>query len=120
VFTDVNQTARPDSQAKPDQPTLIADRVNTKIESSGKPLPNANMATAHAEIGVIQQAHDAGKTQGAAMTLKVEGQAVCGYCRGDIAAAAEKAGLKSLEINEIATGKRLYWRPGMRSVKELN
>ncbi|NER59616.1 hypothetical protein G3435_05645 [Pseudomonas sp. MAFF212428] len=89
AFTDVNQTARPGAQAKADQPTLIADRVNTKIESSGKPLPNANMATAHAEIGVIQQAYNAGKTQGAAMTLKVEGQAVCGYCRGDIAAAAE-------------------------------
>lgn len=70
----MNQTARPGSQAKPDQPTLIADRVNTKIESSGKPLPNANMATAHAEIGVIQQAYDAGKTQGAAMTLKLRGK----------------------------------------------
>lgn len=45
---------------------------------------------------------------------------MCGYCRGDIAAAAEKAGLKSLEINEIATGKTLYWRPGMRSIKESN
>ncbi|MCP2052741.1 UNVERIFIED_ORG: hypothetical protein J3D59_002601 [Pseudomonas fluorescens] len=120
AFTDVNQTARPGSQAKIDQPTLIADRVNTKIDSSGKPLPNANMATAHAEIGVIQQAYNAGKTEGAAMTLKVEGQAVCGYCRGDIAAAAEKAGLKSLEINEVATGKTLYWRPGMRSIKELD
>ncbi|WP_421552932.1 cytidine deaminase-like fold-containing protein [Pseudomonas yamanorum] len=120
AFTDVNQTARPGSDAKVDQPTLIADRVNTKIESSGKPLPNANMATAHAEIGVIQQAYNAGKTQGAAMSLKVEGQAVCGYCRGDIAAAAEKAGLKSLEINEVATGKTLYWRPGMRSIKELD
>lgn len=120
AFTDVNQTARPGSQAKADQPTLISDRVNTKIESSGKPLPNANMATAHAEIGVIQQAYNAGKTQGAAMTLKVEGQAVCGYCRGDIAAAAEKSGLKSLEINEVATGKTLYWKPGMRSIKELD
>ncbi|WP_419790191.1 MULTISPECIES: cytidine deaminase-like fold-containing protein [Pseudomonas syringae group] len=37
AFTDVSQTARSSSQAKVDQPTLIADRVNTKIESSGKP-----------------------------------------------------------------------------------
>ncbi|MCP2055742.1 UNVERIFIED_ORG: hypothetical protein J3D59_005602 [Pseudomonas fluorescens] len=37
------------------------------------------MATAHAEVGVIQQDYIAGKNQGAAMTLKVEGQAVCGY-----------------------------------------
>jgi filamentous hemagglutinin len=120
TFTDVNQTARPASQAKADQPTLIAARVNEKIESSGRPLPNATMATAHAEIGVIQQAFNAGKTQGAAMAIEVTGEPVCGYCRGDIAAAADKAGLKSLEINEVATGKTLYWRPGMRSIRELD
>lgn len=31
------------------------------------------------------------------MALKVEGKAVCSYCRGDIAAAAEKAGLNSTD-----------------------
>ncbi|HIE6461807.1 TPA: cytidine deaminase-like fold-containing protein, partial [Pseudomonas aeruginosa] len=119
VFTDVNQTARPAAQANPNQPTLIADRVDAKIAANGKPHPNGNMADAHAEIGVIQQAYNAGKTTGADMALKVEGKAVCSYCRGDIAAAAEKAGLNSLQINEVTTGKTLYWKPGMRSLREL-
>ncbi len=119
VFTDVNQTARPAAQANPNQPTLIADRVDAKIAANGKPHPNGNMADAHAEIGVIQQAYNAGKTTGADMALKVEGKAVCSYCRGDIAAAAEKAGLNSLQINEVTTGITLYWKPGMRSLREL-
>ncbi|MCY0385549.1 DUF637 domain-containing protein, partial [Pseudomonas aeruginosa] len=119
VFTDVNQTARPAAQANPNQPTLIADRVDAKIAANGKPHPNGNMADAHAEIGVIQQAYNAGKTTGADMALKVEGKAVCSYCRGDIAAAAEKAGLNSLQINEVTTGRTLYWKPGMRSLREL-
>ncbi|MFT0635839.1 hypothetical protein ACMFY5_27650, partial [Pseudomonas sihuiensis] len=102
TFTDVNQTARPASQANAGQPTLISDRVATKAETSGKVLPNGNMADAHAEIGVIQQAYNAGKTAGASMELTVSGKAVCGYCRGDIAAMAEKSGLTSLTVKEVA------------------
>jgi hypothetical protein len=41
------------------------------------------------------------------------------YCRRDIAAAEEKVGLNPLEINEVATGKTLYWKPGMHSIKVL-
>jgi filamentous hemagglutinin len=123
AFTDVNQTARPIAQANPDEPTLIADRVATKIEATGKPLPNGNMADAHAEIGVIQQAYDAGKTQGADMAMSVAGKDVCGFCKGDIAAAAEKAGLNSLTVQAIddVTGlpKTYNWVPGMRSIKEV-
>lgn len=51
--------------------------------------------------------------------MTVEGEAVCGYCKGDIAAMAEKAGLNSLTIHELATGKTLYWKPGWRSLKEV-
>ncbi|EQA3420687.1 cytidine deaminase-like fold-containing protein, partial [Cronobacter dublinensis] len=43
---------------------------------------------------------------------------VCGYCRGDIAAMADKAGLKSLTVYEERTRKTLYWDPGMKSLKE--
>lgn len=118
TFTDVNQTARPASQANSNLPTLISDRVIAKSDASGKSLPNGNMATAHAEVGVIQQAYVAGKTAGASMELTVTGKAVCGYCRGDIAAMAEKSGLKSLTVTEAATGKTLYWQPGMRALKE--
>ncbi|NWB31899.1 cytidine deaminase-like fold-containing protein [Pseudomonas gingeri] len=123
AFTDVNQTARPIAQATPDEPTLIADRVATKIEATGKPLPNGNMADANAEIGVIQQAYDAGKTQGADMAMNVAGKDVCGFCKGDIAASAEKSGLKYLTVQAIddVTGlpKTYNWVPGMRSIKEV-
>ena len=107
AFTDVNQTARPVAQANPDEPTLIADRVKAKTEAPGKSLPNGNMADAHAEIGVIQQTNNAGKTQGADMAMSVAGKDVCGFCKGDIAAAAEKSGLSSLTIQAIddVTGK---------------
>jgi bacterioferritin-associated ferredoxin len=53
------------------------------------------MGTAHAEIGTIQQAVNAGKTKGADMSMTVSGNDVCGFCKGDIAAVAEKAELKS-------------------------
>ncbi|WP_455430633.1 cytidine deaminase-like fold-containing protein [Pseudomonas fildesensis] len=123
AFTDVNQTARPVAQANPDEPTLIADRVTAKTEATGKCLPNGNMADAHAEIGVIQQAYNAGKTQGADMAMSVAGKDVCGFCKGDIAAAAEKSGLSSLTIQAIddVTGlpKKYNWVPGMRSIKEV-
>ncbi|WP_445178662.1 cytidine deaminase-like fold-containing protein [Pseudomonas sp. McL0111] len=123
AFTDVNQTARPVAQANPDEPTLIADRVTAKTEATGKSLPNGNMADAHAEIGVIQQAYNAGKTQGADMAMSVTGKDVCGFCKGDIAAAAEKSGLSSLTIQAIddVTGlpKKYNWVPGMRSIKEV-
>jgi filamentous hemagglutinin len=49
------------------------------------------------------------------MTLNV----VCGYCRGDVAAMAEKAGLMSLAVYEEATGNTLYWKSGMKSLKKV-
>ena len=116
VFRDVNQTARVDANSE--KPTLIAARVARKEAEKKKSLPNSNMGTAHAEVGAIQQAFEAGVTKDAAMTMEVSGKAVCGFCRGDVAAMAEKAGLKSLKIEEKETGKILYWKPGMRSLKE--
>ena len=122
VFEDVNQTARPATLADPNQPTLIQDRVTGKAEATGRALPNGNMADAHAEIGVIQQAYNAGKTNGQEMVMTVTGKDVCGYCKGDIAAAAEQSGLKFLTIQATEkttwTTKTYYWQPGMRSIKE--
>ncbi|MGE6633057.1 cytidine deaminase-like fold-containing protein [Ectopseudomonas khazarica] len=40
------------------------------------------------------------------------------FFRGDIAAMAEKSGLTSLTVKEVATGKTLYWQPGMRALRE--
>lgn len=115
----MNQTAR--AVPDPNKPTLISDRVLAKEAKTGKKLPNGNMSTAHAEIGVIQQASEAGKTKGADMAMTVSGKDVCGYCKGDIAAAAEKAELKSLIIQatDDLTGlpKKYHWKPGMKSVK---
>ncbi|WP_100153560.1 cytidine deaminase-like fold-containing protein [Snodgrassella alvi] len=76
------------------------------------------ISPAHAEIGAIHQAHKAGVAKGADMSMTVTGKAVCGYCRGDIAAVAEKAGVKSLTIYEQKTGKTLYWKTGMRTLRE--
>lgn len=48
------------------------------------------MVDVHAEIDVLQQAYNAAKTQGADMAMSVAGKDVCGFCKGDIEAAAEK------------------------------
>ena len=122
-FNDTNQGARPTELADANKPTLINDRIEAKINKNpDKPLPNGNMATAHAEIGAIQQAFDAGMTQGRSMSLKVTGLDVCGFCKGDIAAAAQKAGLKNLEIkavdNKTGLPKTYYWEPGFKSIRE--
>ncbi|HFP4737146.1 TPA: hemagglutinin repeat-containing protein, partial [Escherichia coli] len=116
-FTDTNQGARPSNLADVNKPTLIDGRIQAKIDKQNKPLPNGNMATAHAEVGVIQQAFEKGMSQGREMTMSVSKEPVCGYCRGDIAAMADKAGLKSLTIYEEATGSVLYWQLGMKSLK---
>ncbi|MCH4091115.1 cytidine deaminase-like fold-containing protein [Acetobacter sp.] len=103
----INQTARDPSVSDPNKPTLIGDKIQAKIDATGKPLPNGNMSTAHAEIEVIQKAFDAGLTKGHDMTIKVTGQPVCSYCRSDIRAMADKAGLNKIEIYETTTGKTL-------------
>lgn len=118
-FYDVNQSAKINS---PKKPTLIADRINAKIVKDGKNRPNNTLADSHAEIGVIQQAYEAGRTRNASMSMEVKGKDICGYCKGDIAAAAEIAGLKALTIKatDNITGKTInyYWQPGMKSIKK--
>ena len=120
IFKDTNQGNRPDYfLGDKSRPTLINDRIEAKVEKNpSKYLPNGNMASAHAEVGTIQQAFENGITVGRDMNMKVTKEPVCGYCRGDITAMADKAGLKSLTIYEESTGKTLYWNPGMKSLKE--
>uniref|UniRef100_UPI0036D321DD cytidine deaminase-like fold-containing protein n=1 Tax=Pantoea sp. sgz302252 TaxID=3341827 RepID=UPI0036D321DD len=120
TFIDTNQGNRPDFYlGDASRPTLINGRIESKIEKNpGKYLPNGNMASAHAEVGAIQQAFDNGITVGKDMSMRVTKEPVCGYCRGDIAAMADKAGLKSLTVYEESSGKILYWNPGMKSLKE--
>ena len=71
IFEDVNQTAKVGAT---NEPTLIADRIAAKVEAQGKPFPNGTVAESHAEIGVIQQAYSAGKTQGAERWPRSVGQ----------------------------------------------
>lgn len=58
------------------------------------------------------------------MSMTVAGKDVSGFCKGDIAAAAEKAEFKYLTVSAIddKTGlpKNYYWEPGMKSIKERN
>ena len=99
--------------------------TNVRCENPNKYLPNGNMATAHGEIGAIQQLVNSGIAKNADIVLDVKGKDVCGYCKGDIAAMAEKAGIKSVLIHANKDKKdappvTYYWEPGMKSVKEVN
>ena len=98
-FFDTNQTARPANLADPNQATIVAGKVEAD-------QPNASMADAHAEIGVIQQAYNAGLTQGQDMTIVVRGETVCSYCAEQLGNAADASGLNSLTVvNTAQTGK---------------
>ncbi|EFM2298637.1 cytidine deaminase-like fold-containing protein [Escherichia coli] len=117
-FSDTNQGVRPSQLADFNKPTLINDVVQAKIDKRpDKNYPNGNMGTAHAEVGVIQQAFDKGMTQGREMAMSVGGKEVCNYCLSDVRIMAEKAGLKSLTIYEEATGNVLFWQQGMKKIE---
>jgi filamentous hemagglutinin len=104
---DTNQTARPINLADKDKPTLISDLI-----PPGK--PNSSMGNAHAEIGVIQQAYDAGLTQGKNMTIVVRGEAVCSYCQqsSNLIAAADRSGLNRLQVVDTVSGRIYTWIRG--------
>lgn len=124
LFFDTNQSLRPESKRDPNVPTLISDKINTKLEKNpNKKLPNGNMATAHGEIGAIQQLANAGIAKNADIVLDVKGKDVCGYCRSDIVSMAEKTGVKSVLINankdKNGAPVSYYWESGMKSLKEV-
>ncbi|AYN04407.1 hypothetical protein [Flavobacterium sp. 140616W15] len=61
------------------------------------------MADAHAEMGVIQQFHDLGLTEGKHMNLVITGEKMCNYCASSktgVLAAAKESGLKSITITD--------------------
>ncbi|NIG76590.1 hypothetical protein F3J34_23780 [Klebsiella sp. Ap-873] len=117
-FSDTNQGARPSQLADFNKPILINDVVQAKIaKDPSKNPPNGTMGTAHAEVGVIQQAYDKGMTNGKDMLMSVKGEPVCSYCLSDIKAMADRAGLKSLTIFEEGTGRTLYWEAGAKKFR---
>jgi len=54
--------------------------------------------------------------------LDVKGKEVCGYCKGDIAAMANKAGVNSITIHarddDTGAPKVYIWEKGMKKVVE--
>ncbi|MEY8713636.1 cytidine deaminase-like fold-containing protein, partial [Mangrovibacter phragmitis] len=117
-FSDTNQGIRPSQLSDFNKPTLINDVVQAKIDKRpDKNLPNGNMGTAHAEVGVIQQAYEKGMTNGKDMLMSVSGEKVCSYCLSDIKIMAERSGLKSLTLFEETTGRTLYWQSGTKGFR---
>lgn len=113
-YSDTNQGVRPSQLADFNKPTLINDVVQAKIDKRpDKNYPNGNMGTAHAEVGVIQQAFEKGMTNDRNMLMSVSGEKVCSYCSSDLVKMAQKSGLKSLTIYEEKSGDVLYWELGM-------
>ncbi|XKY19560.1 DUF6862 domain-containing protein [Dickeya ananatis] len=117
-FSDTNQGARPSNLADINKPTLINDVIQVKLNKRpDKKYPNGDMSTAHAEVGVIQQAYEEGMTKGREMTMSVAGKEVCNYCLTDVRVMAERAGLKSLTIYEESTHNILFWQQGMKKIE---
>ncbi|WP_312999068.1 hypothetical protein, partial [Leclercia sp.] len=105
---------RPSQLVDFNKPTLINDVVQAKIDKRpDRNYPNGNMGTAHAEVGVIQQAFEKGMTNDRNMLMSVSGEKVCSYCSSDLVKMAQKSGLKSLTIYEEKSGDVLYWESGM-------
>ncbi|MDB0574056.1 VENN motif pre-toxin domain-containing protein, partial [Ralstonia solanacearum] len=104
-FFDVNQTARATGSTSANKPTLIADLVEPGS-------PNGTYGTAHAEIGTIQQAYDAGLTKNESMTIIVRGQAPCDYCQSHLIKMANAAGLNQLTVVNGVDGSVIQWVRG--------
>jgi filamentous hemagglutinin len=113
TFFDVNQTARAAGFGDANRPTLISDLV-----SPGD--PNGTYGTAHAEIGVIQQAYDAGLTKGQSMTVVVRGLSPCSYCTDHLIDTADAAGLNQLTVVDGATGAVRQWTRGTTNWNTIN
>ncbi|WP_367071547.1 hypothetical protein [Enterobacter roggenkampii] len=75
------------------------------------------MGTAHAEVGVIQQAYEKGMTNGKDMFMSVSGEKIFSYCLSDIKIMAERSGLKSLTLFDETTGRTLYWQSGIKGFR---
>ena len=116
TFNGTNQEHRSAAASNPFKGTLIQGYIDSKAQATGRTLPNGTMATAHAEVEVIQKAHEAGITVGAALVIDIWGQAPCGYCTSHLAIAAEAAAMRQMTVNDIPGGKTYLWTPGMRNL----
>ncbi|APR78301.1 Hypothetical protein A7982_03648 [Minicystis rosea] len=122
-FRDTNQEARSPEARDPNRETPIAERVKAKEEAyflkkgEERAFPNGNMATAHAEIGALQQINEAGLAKGNDILIIVSGERdVCSFCVGDIAAMGREIGARSITVIDVYQGKTFFWTEGMRSI----
>ncbi|QDQ25217.1 hypothetical protein FNU76_01985 [Chitinimonas arctica] len=90
-YYDVNQRAR-NSTLATDEKLSIYSEAKEKAER-----PNNTWATAHAEIGAMEQAYKTGQ-RGGAPVIYIIGKPVCGYCQSDIKKMALKLGLSGLTV----------------------
>ena len=98
---------------------MIPKKEDANAALPPRARPNGNMAQAHAEIGVIQQAYEQGVTKGQDMTMTLKGKLVCSYCISDVASIAKAAELRSITIHEHESGRTLYWELGMRRLVQM-
>ncbi|MCX2562684.1 hypothetical protein OQ497_01705 [Acetobacter thailandicus] len=75
------------------------------------------MSNAHAEIGAMQQAYDAGLTSGNDMEMTVEGEKICSYCTSAILKMAKAINLRSLSIFEKTTNLTYTWNEGEKTLR---
>jgi uncharacterized Zn-binding protein involved in type VI secretion len=125
TFRDTNQRALQRRVSRnTERPTAISGRVASKTakeaakaQRTGKPakeFPNGNMKDAHAEIGSMQKAHEAGAIKGQDVTITVKGKEVCGHCMGDIPAMGRETGAKSVTVVDTEGNVIYKWDPSVK------
>lgn len=77
---------------------------------------NTNMSNAHAEVVAMQNAFEAGCTQGEEMVLRSKGAPMCSYCKVHVPIMAEAIGLERLEVF-APDGSSLVWVKGAKGFK---
>lgn len=91
IYSDANPTAR-----------APGFRTGERIE--GLSAANRDTTHAHAEIGGMHQPYAAGLRGGSA-TLRVSGQTICPFCKGDIKKFARMLRLERLKVVDFETGR---------------
>ncbi|WP_264873615.1 cytidine deaminase-like fold-containing protein, partial [Saccharibacter floricola] len=127
ILRDVNQTARNPEGFDEDAETALFDIVREKhlkqekkATNPDKKFPNGTAGSAHAEIGLLQQALDKGLADGAHLDMTVYGEPICPYCRSDISKMADRVGLSSMRVRSFSEKDRIdyevfhYWKPGTK------
>lgn len=119
-FSGSNPRARAPEARDKSKLTLISDHVAEKqVNYKKQNRANGHMGDAHAEIEALQKAYDAYLTTDADGLMNIKGRQICSICRTDIPLMAERAGLKSLTVQNIdrkGVLRTYFWQPGEKLV----